>query len=152
MTATGHALIATLLVAKFQNPYISLPLAFASHFACDILPHWDAGTHRREKTKKQLFFEATLDVVVSIISASIFYAYLGGENYILLYVAVFISQLPDWLTAPYLILHIKHPLAAWSKSTYKLQHALNNQLDKPWGIITQIGAVVLLYILLFVIF
>ncbi|HMS22161.1 MAG TPA: hypothetical protein PKA38_00160 [Candidatus Levybacteria bacterium] len=153
MTATGHALVATILIAKFNNPYIGLPLAFASHFVCDIIPHWDAGTHHAEKTKKRLFYEASLDVIISVIVSILVYTYVFGQtNYLYLFTAIFLSQLPDWLTAPYFILNIKDPLVGWSKYVYKLQHAMNVRLDKPWGILTQVGAIILLYLLLFRIF
>lgn len=153
MTATGHALVATLIIAKISNPYISLPLAFVSHFACDLIPHWDAGTHHREKSKKRLFIESGADVAVSIVSSYFLYhSILGQSDYVLLYSAVFISQLPDWLTAPYFILKWNHPLVGFSKYMYKIQHKLNSRLDKPWGIVTQVVTVVGLYILLFKVF
>lgn len=152
MTATGHALVATLLIAKFPDPLISLPLVFASHFALDVIPHWDAGTHHHGKTKQKLFFEAGLDVVLSIVLSYVLYIYLGGQEYFLLLVGIFLSQLPDWLTAPYFILKMNSPMVAWSKHMYKFQHKINNRLDKPWGVITQIGTIVFLYLLLFAIF
>lgn len=153
MTATGHALVATLIVAKIHNPYISLPLAFVSHFVCDMIPHWDTGTHHREKTKKALFYESGLDVFISIVSSYFLYHnILGQGDYVVLYSAVFLSQLPDWVTAPYLILNWKSPLVFWSKQMYRLQHAMNRRLDKPWGIVTQVVTVILLYIVLFRIF
>lgn len=153
MTATGHALIATLIVAKFPNPWICLPLAFASHFACDIIPHWDSGTHHREKTKKALFYEAGLDVFISVVSSFVLFTSLGENDYLLLYIGVFLSQLPDWITAPYFILNMKdNPLVSWSKYMFRLQHRLNSRLDKPWGIVTQVVSVIALYILLFKIF
>lgn len=154
MTATGHALVATLLVAKITNPYIVLPLALASHFACDIIPHWDPATHRREKTKQALFYEAAIDVTLSIIASYVLYhSILGQSNYILLYVAVFLSQLPDWITAPYLMLNPKNPLVSWSKHMYRVQHELNSRVQSPfWGILTQVGTILVLYIVLFRLF
>lgn len=151
MTATGHALVATLIVAKIPNPYISLPLALASHFACDLIPHWDAGTHHREKTRERLFSEAALDVIISVITSFVLYSnVLGQSNYVLLYIAVFLSQFPDWITAPYLIFHTKNSLVSWSKQMYKVQHELNARIESPfWGTLTQVITVLLLYILLF---
>lgn len=153
MTATGHALVAALIAAKFNNPYIALPISFVSHFACDILPHWDSGTHHREKTKKRLFYESVADVLIGFVAAFLLYNFVTDTgNYILLFFAIIAAQLPDWITAPYFILNIRHPLVNWSKSMYKLQHKLNSRLDKPWGIVTQVLTVILLYIFLFKIF
>lgn len=154
MTATGHALIGTIIAAKFNNPYLAVPLSFVSHFAFDVLPHWDPGTHHREKTKRRLFYEATADVLVGFVASYFLYIMITAEaNFLLLYACVIAAQLPDWITAPYFILNIKHPLVAWSKWTYKIQHVLNNRLENPfWGVMTQIGAVVATYILLFEMF
>lgn len=150
MTATGHALIATLIIAKIPNPYISLPLVFASHFACDLLPHWDAGTNAKKKSRQQFVNEAVIDVVVSIVSAFLLYHWvLGQSNYLLLYVGVFIAQLPDWMMAPYAILGWRGQSVGWSKWMYQLQSRMNSKLDKPWGIVTQIVTVVGLYFVLF---
>lgn len=154
MTATGHALVAALIVAKIPNPYISLPLAFVSHFALDLIPHWDSGTHRHDISKKRLFYEASFDVLVSIVLSFILYRdILGQSNYVLLYSAVFISQLPDWLMAPYLVLSSKNKYLIWSKWVYKLQHRMQSRIQDPmYGILTQIATVIVLYILLFWIF
>ncbi len=152
MTATGHALIATLLIARFPDPLISLPLAFVSHFALDVIPHWDAGTHHHGKTRQKLFLEASADVVLSVLLSYVLYYYLGGQEYFILLVGIFLSQLPDWLTAPYFILHMRSPFVVWSKYMYKLQHKINNRLDQPWGVVTQIASVIILYVLLFIIF
>ncbi len=153
MTATGHALVAALIAAKFHNPYIALPLSLASHFACDLIPHWDAGTHRRSKTRKQLFLEAGVDVAISLgASYLVYHNFLHETNYVLLYASVFLSQLPDWLMAPYVIFNGRGKLLAWSKWMYKLQHVLQSRLDLPWGLVTQIVTPIILYIILFRIF
>lgn len=151
MTATGHALVATLIVAKIPNPYVSLPLALVSHFACDLIPHWDSGTQHKKKSRERLFYEASADVIVSIVASYILYGpFLGQSNYILLYIAVFLSQAPDWITAPYLIFRTQNPLVSWSRHMYKIQHELNARIENPfWGILTQVATVLFLYILLF---
>ena len=41
MTATNHVLTGILVVSVVSNPVIALPLALASHFAIDALPHYD---------------------------------------------------------------------------------------------------------------
>lgn len=154
MTATGHALVATLIVAKFPDPFISLPLAFGSHFICDMIPHWDSGINHRQKSKTRLFSEASVDVLLGFIVSYIIYTlFLEGNNYLLLYIGIIVSQLPDWITAPYLIFRVRNSFVAWSKHMYRLQHKLNKREENPaLGIATQIFAIVVLYILLFRIF
>lgn len=150
MTATGHALIGALIAARFADPLIGLPLSFLSHFAGDVLPHWDSGTHEKKKSKKRLLYESALDVIISLIAAYILYTtVLSSNNIIYLYANVLAAQLPDYLYIPYFYWNIKKGVFKWN---FQLQLKLHNILDKPWGIITQIGAVVLLYTILFVVF
>jgi len=153
MTATAHGLIGALISAKFQNPALALPIAFASHFVCDVIPHWDSGTHRGKKSRERLFYESVADVTLSVAGAFILYHYiLGQSNYLYLYVCVLVAQLPDWIMAPYLICGWRQPWLIVSKWAYQIQHKINMKLDKPWGIVTQVVAVLGTYFVLFRIF
>lgn len=150
MTATAHALVGTLIAGRVGDPIVASALSFASHFVLDIIPHWDTGTHYRTKSNEKLFWGSAVDVSASFVSSIILYfLILKQDNFSLLFLSVFFAQLPDWLTAPYFIFHIKHPF--W-KIFYNIQHVLNSKLDKPLGIITQIVSVLILYFLLYKIF
>ncbi|MGE5042155.1 MAG: hypothetical protein ACM3IJ_04600 [Candidatus Levyibacteriota bacterium] len=150
MTATGHALVAALIAAKFHNPYVAIPASFVSHFALDLIPHWDTGLHHRDKTKQALVIESGIDVGISFLSAYVLYhGVLGGTDSILLFASVIAAQLPDWITAPYLILRTNNVFSQWSKWMYKVQHLINSRLDQPWGIVTQVATVFILYVILF---
>lgn len=81
MTATGHAVIGTLIAARFGNPFIAIPLALVSHLAADAFPHWDAGTNAKKKTKLRLKIEATIDVLAGfILSYGIIYFFFPTTN------------------------------------------------------------------------
>jgi hypothetical protein len=67
MTATGHALIGTVIAAKFGNPALAIPIAFASHFAADALPHWDTSYHRRQKSRLKFFIQTVGDFLHSFV-------------------------------------------------------------------------------------
>ena len=54
MTATGHAIIGTVIAVKIGNPALAVPLAIASHIAADAFPHWDEGTNSKKKVRKDL--------------------------------------------------------------------------------------------------
>lgn len=40
MTAVNHALTGAALAFLTGNPYVAVPAALASHFICDVLPHY----------------------------------------------------------------------------------------------------------------
>lgn len=43
MTATNHALTGAAIGLAVGNPWIALPTALASHFVCDMIPHFGMG-------------------------------------------------------------------------------------------------------------
>ncbi len=147
MTSTTHSLVAVAIAAKISNPTLAIPLAFASNFLLDTIPHWDFGFGWRQKGKTKLFWEGVLDVSLSYFLATvIFLKFLPLVNPLLLYASVFASQLPDWLEVPYLLFN-------WKKEPfhffYRIQHHIHRKWDLPWGVVPQIAIVLpLLYLTL----
>lgn len=145
MTATSHALIGAVIAAKIPNPYIAIPLAVLSHIAADIFPHWDSGTHGDKKTKKRLRIEATIDVLLGfLLSYLVIFWLFPNTDPIYVFIMIIASQSLDWITMPYYFFNIKYKFALWM---YKVQKGFNSKLDKPWGIINQVGIIVLIIIL-----
>ena len=150
MTLTGHAVAGAMLAAAFPDPALLLVLGVASHYAFDVLPHWDFGTHWREKSRNRLIVESFLDVFIGWGLAYVLYFYvLGGDSFPLLVLGVLAAQLPDWLTAPYHFLNWKFAPFSWAE---RLADMFHNKLDAPWGVVTQVGALVLMYVVLFEVF
>lgn len=143
MTATGHAIIGTVIAAKFGNPVLAVPIAIASHFVADAIPHWDIATHRKEKAKANLILEAFSDVLLGfILSFFILILFFPTTSPSYAFLMILVSQSPDWATAPYYFFGIKS-----FKWAYKLQKFFDRDLDKPWGIITQIAILVTVIVL-----
>ena len=139
MTATAHAVLGTVIAAKFGNPYLAVPLALVSHFAADLVPHWDAGTNRRKKSTERLFWESFIDVVAGfVVSYGIVTLLFPQTDLWYAFLIIIVAQLPDWLMSPYLFFKSKFPLF---KMAYDSQKAFNSKLDKPWGIINQVAVV-----------
>src|SRR3990167_7624533 len=65
MTATGHAVIGTVIAAKIGNPALAIPLALASHVAADFFPHWDTGFERYKKSENIFIRNSVVDVIMS---------------------------------------------------------------------------------------
>lgn len=146
MTATSHAIIGTVIAAKVGNPTLAIPLAFASHFVADMVPHWDAGFNWRKKSENRFFAESVADVIVGfIVSYLLLISLFPSTNLLYAFLLIIASQLPDWIMAPYLFFKSRFPLFRYA---YTIQHSLNNQTAAiPWGIINQVVILVLLIIL-----
>lgn len=133
MTATAHALIGAAIATKVANPLLGIPLAIASHFIADLVPHWDAGTNHREKSVLRLRVEAALDVILGFSLAFLLFRNLVELPY--LFTMIIAAQLPDWLEAPAWMFGIKIPPFSWMDW---IGHKLQSRMQLPWGLITQI--------------
>jgi hypothetical protein len=145
MTATGHALIGTVIAAKIGNPALAVPIAIASHFAADALPHWDTGYHRTHKSKRKFFLQSGLDVLIGfVLSYFLINLFFPATNLTYAFFIILMAQLPDWLTAPYLFFNVKFTPFLW---IYKLQKVFDRSLGLPWGFINQLAVVILIIFL-----
>ncbi len=136
MTATGHAIIGTVIAAKIGNPALAIPIALASHFLADALPHWDTGTNREKKSKTRFVAETFIDIAAGFILSWILIVWLfPSTNLLYVFIVIIVSQLPDWLTAPYLFLNWNFPPFTW---IYELQKKFDTEKQLPWGLINQV--------------
>jgi hypothetical protein len=60
MTATNHVVTGAVIGAAVGQPWLALPLAFASHFAMDALPHYGVSDHKSKKFLYSLFIDMGL--------------------------------------------------------------------------------------------
>ena len=142
MTATAHALIGASLAVKFTNPAIGIPLAIASHFIADLIPHWDLSTNHRQKSPARLKVEATFDVLLGF--ALVFLIFRNLTDPVYLFTMVIAAQSPDWLKAPSDMFGLKIPPFSWMEW---LGHKLQSRLPLPWGLVTQIVVVGIILLL-----
>ncbi|MBU2632398.1 hypothetical protein KKG52_01660 [Patescibacteria group bacterium] len=146
MTATGHAVIGAIIAAKVGNPTLAIPLAVASHVIADTIPHWDVGTNRGKKSRKSLIYNAMFDVLLGFFIAFLILGiFFPGTDPFYAIAIILIAQSLDWITAPYYFFRITNPpFFLW---TYKFQKLFDQKLDRPWGIITQVIAVIALLVI-----
>lgn len=156
MTATAHALVSGAIVASVHNPLLALSLVLASHFLMDAVPHWDFGTNWRARSKWSTGAIAIFDTLMGFTLA---YFVFGGKVAIpILFLAVALGNLPDWLEAPYYIFFAKNDkkepnknCSFWEKFTYKiykLENVFHSKAQAPFGIYTQFAVVAFFLLLL----
>jgi ABC-type enterochelin transport system permease subunit len=145
MTATGHALVGTVIAAKVGNPALAIPIALASHFLCDALPHWDTGHGRENQTKNRFVTATVIDVLLSFaLSYLLIILFFPTTNLLYAFIIIIVCQLPDWLTAPYLFLNWKFAPFTW---IYEIQKRFDSSIGLPWGLINQAVAIIALIVL-----
>lgn len=92
MNATNHMAVGALIALTVKEPILALPLAFASHFVLDALPHFGykkGGYNYALKQKASL-----LAVIVDLVGVVILFKILSGAS-ALVYLAMFLTYTPD---------------------------------------------------------
>lgn len=156
MTATAHALVAGAIYRAIPNPMLSVPLACASHFIMDAVPHWDLGTAWRSRSKKMTGILAIAETVLGITVA--YFLFHGKGSGIPLLATIVASEIPDWLEAPWYIFfahqnkHAPGPHAGfWETLTYRiyrLENVFHAKAGFLFGVATQIVTVAFFLLLL----
>src|SRR5258708_34886955 len=143
MTATSHAFTGPVIAAKRGNPEPAIPLTLAYHVAADMIPQWDTASNRKTKSWNRLFIDSAFDGLLALtLSYSILVLLFPSTNYLYALFIIFFAILPDLLHIPYTIFGIKQ-----FKWAYEFGKRTNINLDKPWGVITQIVTVVIVIFL-----
>lgn len=100
------AIVATLV----HNPVLAVPLAFASHFALDAIPHFDYPTHDQIDQRFFMWLAADAGLAASILAA-IFFLQPSGVTLILL--CAIVAASPDLMWLYYLVYKRGQNKAKW---------------------------------------
>ncbi|HSX44339.1 MAG TPA: hypothetical protein VLE69_03535 [Candidatus Saccharimonadales bacterium] len=122
MTATNHVLTGAVIGAVITMPIIALPVAFASHFALDALPHYDSPG--QEHTSRRFLYTLFTDMAIaaSILLAIIL---LRPDNWPLLVACGIAAASPDLMWLPRWLNEIRHkpnkPMGPFRKFHSRIQ-------------------------------
>lgn len=143
MTATAHALVGGAIAATIKDPVLGLSIAFLSHPLLDMIPHWDAGWGWRNKTKQRLFLEASADMLLGLCVSYLLFGH--GVGFIYFFGCIIAAELLDLAEIPYWFFHWDFPPFSW---VYQFQHQIQGKAKLPWGIMTQVAACSIIFVLL----
>jgi len=95
MTATNHALTGAVIATVIRQPLLAVPLAFASHFLCDALPHFGVNL---KFNSKAMYTWLLFDGLAALLAAGLLLK-IGVQNPMLLAICGFVAMSPDlsWL-------------------------------------------------------
>src|SRR5258708_30495601 len=114
MLETPHVAVGVAIASKIPNPFISIPLAFASHFLLDVTPHWNPHINREIKkfghpTKKSVAIIRADSTIALVLGTSIaIHALPDVHQFLNIMAFCFVSVLPDVLVAPYYFFYRKN--------------------------------------------
>src|SRR5512138_3405914 len=101
MLETPHVAIGAAIAAKIPNPFIAIPLAFASHFAMEMVPHWNphlvTETKKHGQPTRKSVVIIVIDVTMALALGSFiaFKALPDKSHALTIFLASFASALPD---------------------------------------------------------
>ncbi|HUD10106.1 MAG TPA: hypothetical protein VMR28_00340 [Candidatus Saccharimonadales bacterium] len=115
MTATNHALTGAVIGLSIGNPLLAIPLAFASHFVLDGIPHLGGGQISDPGSK---FFRnwLTADALLCI----------------LLVIALATQQPSHWLLGSICAFVATSPDLMWAKKFFAAQSGNTVKQSKYW--------------------
>lgn len=141
MLETPHVFIGAVIASKIPNPFIAIPLAFASHFIMEMIPHWNphlnSETEKFGKPTRRSTAITAIDSTLALVSGS-FMAYQALPNVgqaILILACSFAAVLPDVMEGPYFFLRMR---TTWIKKWIAFQKSLQNDTTAFWGLLTQL--------------
>jgi len=145
MLETPHVMIGAVIATKIPNPLIAIPLAFASHFVLEMVPHWNphlnSETEKFGQPTRRSTFVTTVDSTIALVAGS-FIAYKALPDVsvaITILACCFASVLPDVMEGPYFFLHMKN---AFIKKWIKFQKSLQSDTSLIPGMLTQVITIV----------
>jgi hypothetical protein len=143
MIGFNHAAVGGLIALALPLP-LAVPLAFASHFVLDALPHYGIEHDWRDSSKLWKWFG-----IVDFLAGWIV---IGGLSLLLRRYDVFLCGLvaasPDFVWVWRIMRHRSFNLSD-NKSRFSRWHKNIQQFERPWGIYIEIPLAVVLFILLF---
>lgn len=116
MLETPHAIVGAVIAAKVGNPYLAIPLAFASHFVLDRVPHWNPHLNTEIKKYGKPTLNSTILITLDVVLALVLGFFMAStalpdqSRAIVIVLGAFAGVLPDVIEAPYFFLGYKNKL------------------------------------------
>ena len=111
MTATNHVVTGALIATYLHNPWLVIPIAFASHFALDAIPHASfPATDNKEHLRFLMILAVDMAVAASILMSLLV---LQPPNFVLLIACGVAAASPDLMWLYYIIIKKSREKEKW---------------------------------------
>jgi hypothetical protein len=96
MTATNHVLTGTVVALAVRQPVLAIPLAFLSHFAIDVIPHFEARNLSSKIARLFIFSDVFIGGAIAILMTVLLQDYRSSW---VIFICAFIALSPDLIWA-----------------------------------------------------
>ncbi|HEY5442582.1 MAG TPA: hypothetical protein VIJ68_03525 [Candidatus Saccharimonadales bacterium] len=95
MRAINHALTGALIGLSIGQPVVALPVALASHFVCDVIPHYGANLSRADEMKSKFFQRLLLPDALLCLALVVVLAVRHPVHWEVAAICAFLAASPD---------------------------------------------------------
>ena len=128
MLETPHVALGIAIATKIPNPWVSIPLAFTSHFLLERVPHWNPHLNTETKKFGKPTKKSTIIVIIDVAISLALGFFVASRalpdltQYINILLCSFASVLPDIIEGPYFFLGVRNKyLENWIKFQKSIQ-------------------------------
>jgi hypothetical protein len=142
---TPHALVGAAIATKIPNPVVSLPLAFASHFVLDMVPHWNPHLNTELKKYGKVTKYSTIIVIADVTLSLVLGTFIAtnfstdSTHMVSIFLGAFAGVLPDVVEGPYFFFNWKNKLV---QTWLAFQKSLQVDATVLPGLATQLATIV----------
>jgi hypothetical protein len=142
---TPHVVVGAAIATKIANPLLAIPLAFASHFVLEKVPHWNPHLNTEKKKYGKVTSKSTKIVIADASLAFIAGSFIASRalpdisHAAVIFAASFFSVLPDVIEGPYFFLNMK---SKFIEKWIRFQKILQVDTDVIPGLATQFITIV----------
>ena len=140
MLETPHVVLGAAIATKIPNPWIAIPLAFASHFVLEKVPHWNPHINTEIKKYGHVTTKSTIIIVIDstlALAVGSYVAWLALPNTAhaaTILLASLASVMPDLIEAPYFFLKLRSRfILKW----LAFQKSIQVDITPFWGLLFQ---------------
>lgn len=140
MLETPHVAVGAAIATKVVNPVLSIPLALASHFVLEKVPHWNPHLNTETQKFGRVTAKSTRIVITDVLASIAIGGYFASrflpdyKKSLIVIIACLVSVLPDVIEGPYFFLHMRNKII--EKWIY-FQKSLQNDAPLIPGLLTQ---------------
>ena len=145
MLETPHALVGAAIATKIPDPLIALPLAFASHFVLDMVPHWNPHLNTELKTHGKVSKTSRNIIIADVVSALAFGTLMATQfatsptHMVTILLGAFAGVLPDVMEGPYFFLGWK---TKFIEKWLAFQKSIQVDTTPFPGLVTQVATII----------
>lgn len=148
MLETPHVIVGAAIATHVVNPALAIPLAFASHFILEKVPHWNPHLNSETEKYGRPSKQSTYIVIADVITSLALGGYVASRvipdwgHTATILATCFAAVLPDILEGPYFFLNMRSQIV---KRWINFQKSIQVDIPIIPGLIIQVITVLLAF-------